>query len=235
MMGIIFRKELRCFFSSMSGFVFLAVFWAASGVYFVLAQMGAQNGDIKAFFGAFAPVLMFILPLLTMRLYAEERSGHTEELLLSSPLRIRSLILGKYASALAVFCAALGPSLSFPFILAGLNAPDFLSAAGCFTGLLLTASAYISLGLFISVCTESQTAAAAATYAVFLCMYLVSPQGGMPPSGIAGRIAAFFSLTARTSGFRYGVFNGADIFYCLSAAALCLFLSVFVLEDRRLR
>jgi ABC-2 type transport system permease protein len=72
--ALIFRKELTYFLSSMSGFVFLAVFWAASGAYFALGQLASQNGDIKTFFAAFAPILMFVLPLLTMRLYAEERN-----------------------------------------------------------------------------------------------------------------------------------------------------------------
>ncbi|HCC37695.1 MAG TPA: hypothetical protein DEQ14_08800 [Treponema sp.] len=233
-MTIIFRKELRYFFASMSGFVFLSVFWAVSGIYFALGQLALQNGDIKSFASALITVLMFVLPLLTMRLYAEERNMRTEELLLSAPVRITDIILGKYAAAMVVFAAALAPAIVFPFILAGLHAPDFLSAAGCYTGLTLIAGAYISLGLLLSVCTESQTAAAAATYAVFLLMYLVSPQGGMSPSGFAGSIAAFFSLPARFNGFSYGIFNFADIFYCLSAAALFLFLSIFVLEDRRL-
>jgi ABC-2 type transport system permease protein len=218
----------------MSGFVFLAVFWALSGIYFALVQLAAQNGDIKAFFSAFAPVLMFVLPILTMRLYAEERNMRTEEMLLSSPVSITSIILGKYAAAMAVFGIALAPVLGFPVILAALHAPDLLSALGCCAGFILTASAYISLGLLVSVCTESQTAAAAATYAVFLFMYLISPQGGMAPAGIMGAIAAFFSLTARFAAFSYGVFNFADIFYFLSASALFIFLGVFVLEDRRL-
>ena len=233
-MTVIFRKELRCLFSSMSGFVFLAVFWAASGAYFTFGQLAAQNGDIKAFFAAFAPILMFVLPLLTMRLYAEERNMRTEEMLLSSPVPITFIILGKYLSAMTVLGIAAAPSLAYPFILAGLHVPDLLTAAGCYTGLVLIASAYISLGLLLSVCTESQTAAAASTYAVFLLMYLISPQGGMAPSGLAGDIAAFFSLTARFTGFSYGVFNLADVFYYLSVTALFIFLGVFVLEDRRL-
>ena len=233
-MAVIFRKELKYIFSSMSGFVFLAVFWAATGAYFSLGQLAMQNGDIKAFFSALAPVLMFILPLLTMRLYAEERNMKTEEMLLSAPVPITFIILGKYLSAMTVFGIALAPALTFPLILAGLNAGDFLSAFGCYSGLLLIASSYISLGLLLSVCTESQTAAAAATYAVFLFMYLISPQGGMAPTGFAGEAASFFSLTARFTGFSYGIFNLADIFYYLSATALFIFLGVFVLEDRRL-
>ena len=233
-MAVIFYKELKYIFSSMTGFVFLAVFWAASGIYFTLAQLVAQSGDIKDFFAAFAPVIMFVLPLLTMRLYAEERNIKTDEMLLSAPVRITFIILGKYASAMTVFVIALAPALLFPVILAGLHAPDFLSAAGSFFGLLLIASAYISLGLLLSVCTESQTAAAALTYAVFLLMYLVSPQGGMAPSGFTGEIAAFFSFTARFTGFSYGIFNLADIFYFFTATALCVFLGIFVLEDRRL-
>ncbi|MDR2434978.1 MAG: ABC transporter permease subunit [Treponema sp.] len=231
-MPIIFRKEFRYHFSSMTGFVFLAAFWAASGIYFALAQLAAGNGDIKVFFAAFAPVLMFVLPLLTMRLYAEERNMRTEELLLSAPVSISSVILGKYAAAMAVFGIGIAPSLTFPVILAGLHAFYLSSVLGCYTGLILIASAYISLGLLVSVCTESQTAAAAATYAVFLFMYLISPQGGI--SGPAGSAAAFFSLTARFAGFSSGVFKAADVFYYLSASALFIFLSVFVLEDRRL-
>ena len=233
-MRVILGKELRYFFSSMSGFVFLAVFWALSGAYFTLGLIGERNGDIKAYFSALAPVLMFVLPLLTMRLYAEERNMKTEELLLSAPIPITFIILGKYLSAMTVLGIAIAPSLLYPFILALLHAPDFLTASGCYFGLVLIASAYISLGLLLSVCTESQTAAAAATYAVFLLMYIISPQGGMAPSGFAGEAAAFFSFTARFTGFSYGVFSLADIFYYLSVTAILIFLSIFVLEDRRL-
>ena len=234
MMHIIYRKELRYFFSSMSGFVFLSVFWAAAGVYFSLGSLAAQNGDIKIFFSALAPFLMFILPLLTMRLYADERNFKTDEMLLSSPVRITSIILGKYFFALTIFIIALAPVLVFPLILASLHAPDFLSASGCLLGIILASCAYISLGLFLSICTESQTASAALTFAAFLLMYLVSPQGGMMPSGMAGKVTSFFSLSARISAFSHGVFNFADVFFCLSFSALFIFLGVFVLEDRRL-
>jgi ABC-2 type transport system permease protein len=223
------RKELLQHFSTLSGFVFLAVFWAAAGIYFITAQLLPQNGDPKAFFTAFYPVLMFVLPILTMRLYAEERNIRTEELLLSSPLGITRIIMGKYASIMAVFGIAIAPTLAFPLILSMLGATGFSSAAGCYAGLVLMASAYITIGLFISVCTESQVAAAAATYAVFLFMYLAGTMGGS-----LGKWAGFFSLTARFEGFSFGIFRLFDVFYYLSVTALFLFLSVFVLEDRRL-
>jgi ABC-2 type transport system permease protein len=233
-MKTIFVKELKYFFSTMAGFVFLSVFWSALGLYFVFAQLTLQSGDIKDFFTAFAPVLMFILPLLTMRLYAEERNMKTEEMLLSSPLRITFIVLGKYFSAMAVFAIALAPALLFPLILSALRAPDFFAALGSYTGFVLTTSAYISLGLLLSVCTESQTAAAAATYAVFLLMYLLSPQGGMAPSGFLGTAAAIFSFSARFTAFSYGVFSFADTFYFISSTTLFIFLAIFVLENRRL-
>lgn len=233
MSGII-RKELSQYFKTMIGYIFLAVFLAISGFYFLMVNLVPQNGDIKEFFSAISPVLLFLLPILTMRLFSEERKQSTDELLLTAPIRIHDIICGKYLAAALLLLLASSVVLLFAAILArhgSLAVGDFCSN---YLGFLLMEGAFLAIGLFISVLAENQVVAAVVTYAVLLLLSVAESLTSVFTGALAARLIALLSLNAHYTAFSYGILDAANLVYFVSVIALFLFLSVYVLENRRL-
>lgn len=233
MYGII-RKELSQYFKTMIGYIFIAVFLAISGFYFLMVNLVPQSGDIKEFFSAISPVLLFLLPILTMRLFSEERKQSTDELLLTAPIRIRDIICGKYLAAALLLLLSSSVVLLFAAILArhgSLAVGDLLSN---YLGFLLMEGAFLAIGLFISVLAENQVVAAVVTYAVLLLLTVAESLGSVFTGALAARLIALLSLNAHYTAFSYGILDLANVVYFASVIALFLFLSVYALESRRL-
>ncbi|MDR1875918.1 MAG: Gldg family protein, partial [Synergistaceae bacterium] len=223
----------------MSGYVFAAVFWFLAGAYFLAANLVPQNGDIRAFFSSFFPTIMFMVPILTMRLYAEERKMKTDELLLTSPAALSGIMFGKFLAALAVFVAIMSLTAIFPLILAAFGASpsgvsDPLAVIGCFTGMVLMTSSLVAVGLWISVHSENQIAAATVTCAVFLTLHLLNGAGAIVGDRTAAALLSSLSPTGRFIHFANGIFDPADVVFYVSVTALFLFLSARAPDRKRL-
>lgn len=232
MQGIL-KKELNQYFKSMTGYIFIAIFLVITGLYFVMVNLMSQDGDIKTFFSAIFSVIIFLIPILTMRSFSEEKKQKTDELLFTSPVRITTVILGKFCATFLVFLAALGITLLYPLVLAVLGSFDPAATAGNYIGIALMAAAFISIGLFVSVQTESQLVAAVVTYAILLLLYLMNSAKAFA-DGFVGQIVSFLAVTGHYEEFTYGIFNPVNVVYYLSITALFLFLSVYSLESKRL-
>lgn len=233
-MSCIIKKEFNHYFHCLTGYIYAGVFLLLAGFYFVMGNLVSQNGDIKTFFSSFNSVMMFLLPILTMRLFSEERKNRTDELLLTSPVPITGLVLGKFFATLLFFLAVLAVTLLYPLTLRILGAGAFMDTLGNYLGLVLMVGAFIAVGLFVSVLTENQVISAVITYSVLLLLYVLDTVESLS-AGIAGTLAGFVSLRAHYEGFTYGIVDLADIVFYLSFTALFLFFSVFVLERRRIR
>lgn len=232
-MGGIIKKELRQYFKSMTGYVFIAMFLVITGFYFVAGNLMSQDGDIRTFFASIFPVVVFLIPILTMRSYSEEKKQRTDELLLTSPIRITWVIGGKFCATMLVFLLALGITLLYPVVLAALGVSDPLVTAGNYLGMILMASSFVSIGLFVSVQTENQLVAAAVTYALLLLLYLMGSVKSFA-GGVAGELMSFMAIASHFEEFTYGIFNIANVIYFISITALFLFFSVYSLESKRL-
>lgn len=233
MIGVL-RKELRQYFRTMTGYLFIAVFIAIASAYFITTNLIAQNGDIKFFFSALFPIVMFLIPILTMRLFTEEHKQKTDELLLTSPVTLTGIILGKYAATMVVFLLGLAVTLCFPVILAVFGVSELLVTLGSYIGLIFMVSAFVAIGLFISVMTESQLVAAVVTYALLLGLYIIDSLQAFSQNPFFQQVLRFFSINGHYTDFSYGIFNPANIVYYLSVTGLFLFLSVYALESRRI-
>lgn len=232
MSGII-KKEWNQYFKSMTGYVFIAIFLVITGLYFVMVNLMSQNGDIRSFFSAIFSVIMFLIPILTMRSYSEEKKQRTDELLLTSPVRITWVILGKFIATFLVFLTALSFTLLYPAVLAALGSFDPMVTMGNYLGLALMAAVFISIGLFVSVQTESQLVSAVVTYAIILLLYLMN-SAKIFIDGAAGKILNFFAVTGHFEEFTYGIFNTGSVLYFISITAIFLFFSIYSLEIKRL-
>lgn len=230
----IYHKELNQYFKTSIGYIFIAMFLVISGVYFFLVNLAPGNGDIKAFFSSIFTILMFLIPMLTMRLFSEERKQKTDELLLTSPVSITAVILGKFFSTMTVFLIPLSVTLLYPLILAAYGSFEPMAALGNYVGIILLSSSFVAIGLLISVLSESQLAAAVMTYAILLILFLAGSMDVLAGSAAFGWLVQFVSITGHYEEFTYGVFNPANVVYYVSVTSLFVFLSVYALERKRI-
>lgn len=177
-------------------------------------------------------VLVFILPILTMRSLAEERKNGTEVLLATSPTRLSDIVLGKYLAALSVYMVMIAITLLYPIILSIFGKPNMPMTLGGYIGIILLGATFLAVGIFTSSITENQIVAAVTGIISLLIMWLIDSIGSYV-GGIAGQVFAWLSLLSRYEDFNQGILNLSTVVYYLSFIAVFLFLTVRVIEKRR--
>ncbi len=232
-MTAIFKKEFKSYFLSPIGYIFVGVFMALASLFFTNGILYTQMADISLMFSDINIVYLFLASLLTMRLLAEERGKKTDQLLMSSPVSITEIVLGKYLAAMAVFGVTLIFTLVFPTIMYIYGNPALSEIISSYIGFILLWGAFISVGVFISSLTESQMIAGVLTFASLLLIYFVSWFQQSVQNPIAQKIISLFSLLARYGEFQNGVLNVENIIYYFSFIFVFLFLTVSVIDKRR--
>jgi len=232
-MSAIYLKELRSYFTSMIGYIYLSVFLLIGGFIFTTGNLLSQNGDIKSWFASIFSVLIFLVPILTMRLFSEERKMRTLQLLFTMPVSLGEIVFGKFLATLTVLGMGLAVTLLYPLILAFFGSVEAMVVVGNYLGMSLLVSTCIAIGMFISALTENQIIAAVVTYSVLLGLWLLDTAGQNLIKGSLGEVVRYLSLTTHYSEFTYGILNPADLVYYLTLTALFLFFSVLALEGRK--
>ena len=255
-MKAIYRKELRSYFINPIGYVYLGVFLVAAAVLFYFTVLSSATYSTAMYFTILVGALVVLIPLLTMRLFAEEKKQRTEQLLLTAPVTLTGMVLGKYFAALTVYGAGVLAScinfIPLSFIAAAERADETESlrsivgpVAGEIVGgvvaLLLVGAALIAVGLFISSLTENQLSAAVVSIGVIGGMTLVglltriTDADGQPWIRFAWirNLLNWISVLGRFEYFTAGIFDFPALFYYLSIAFVFLFLTVRVYEKRR--
>ena len=177
-MRTIYGKELRSYFSTMSGWAFIAAFLLSTALFFAVNNVLMNSDSLSNVLLSNCYVMILIAPPLTMRLFAEERRSKTEQLWLSAPVRISAVILAKFLAAATVFGTALAASLVFPVLLAALGTQFYVGEAVIgYAGCALVGLCLIALGMFLSVLFENQLSCAIATAVAILALYLADTVG----------------------------------------------------------
>ena len=210
-MSAVFKKEFSQLFHSMIGYVCLAVFAAITGYYFFTLNLLAASGDVRGYFSSVANVIMLILPMLTMRSFSEEKKMRTDQLLIASPVSSFAIVMGKALATACFFIVCLLPCAAH----------------------LLTASAFLSIGLYLSAITENQVIACVVTYGVLLAFWLVGYASTYVSIDRLRQFLYAASLLNRYSRFAMGILTFSDVIYALSLCCLFLFLCVNAFEKRR--
>lgn len=232
-MKAIYRKEMRQYFHSPIGYVFLAIFIFINAFYFLLQNLLTRSGDITDYFRATITLEMFLIPILTMRSLSEEKKQRTDVFLCTMPVRRTDIVLGKFFAAETVFLLGLAVTLAFPAILAACGSVQLAITAGNYLGIILVMSAFIAVGIFASSLSENQIVAAIISYVI---IFLLWYSYGL---GTAVRSEALLALLNRVSMMRLysqlvmGVLDPAAIFLELAVTFIFLFLTVFVMERKR--
>ena len=246
------HKELRAYFASPIAYIVIGFFallfgWFYIGIldWFVRQGLQGQMGMgptsanvnqqmIRPLILNVTVVFLFLLPLITMRTYAEEKRSGTIELLLTSPLTDLEIVLGKFLGALGLYAVMVALTLIHFGLLFAFGKPEWKPLATAYLGLLLFGGCFIALGLFISSLTKNQIVAGAATFGVFLLLWVVDWIGeSMGPTGQA--ILKYLSMTEHLEDFVKGVIDTKHLVYYLSFIAFGLFLTVRSVDTERWR
>lgn len=170
----IMEKELKSYFHSMIGYLFLAVFWAAAAIYFTAYCLGYGVMDFGGYVLSSITILFIIVvPILTMRLMADEKKQKTDQLLLTAPIKASSIILGKYLAVLVLYTIGLAGVFVYAVILSFFGDMVWKMTLTAFIGFWLLGACFLAIGTFISCITDSQVAAAAISFGVVLLCFLL--------------------------------------------------------------
>ena len=234
----IFKKELRSYFSSPVGFVFIIFFLLVSNAFFFFVQDFFKQGQVtmRYYFAAIPWVLLFFVPAITMRLWAEEKKLGTLEILLTMPLRETEVVIGKFLAALAFLFVSLLGSITIPITLLYLGQPDMGVIIGSYIGAMLLGAAYLAIGLYISSLAENQVVAFIISLAVIFALLLI----GIAPTylnqlGMVAHICEYISLLSHFNNVTRGVIDSRDVIYYFSVIALFLYMNVKNIEARKWR
>lgn len=232
-MGAIYRRELNAYFTSATAYVFLGVFTLFAGLFLTMTCISYNTTDLSGIFSNMFVILMFLLPILTMRLLSEEKKQKTDQCLLTSPVSLTGIVLGKYFAALTVFAAAHLIFVIYALVLAVFSPVPWLSVIGNITGMLLLGAAFLSVGLFVSSLTESQVIAAIGGFVAMMILYLLDFFASAVPVEFISKAIQSLSFSAKYSEFTTGIFNISSVLFFISVAVVFNFFTIRVLEKRR--
>jgi gliding motility-associated transport system permease protein len=249
---VIFKKELKSYFASPIAYLLLTIFAVIFGFFFYTAtrffvmqgmqmQMMGRGMPMDVNEYVIRPLLtnasvigLFLIPMITMRLYAEEKRSGTIELLMTSPVRDLEIVLGKWLAALVLYTSILGVSGFNMAILFAFGRPDWKPILVGFLGLLLQGGCLLAIGIFISTMTRNQIIAGGATFAVCLMLWVLDWVSAYDQSAWA-KVISYLSVVTHFEPFSKGVIDSKDIVFYLSMIFFGLFLTVRSVESLRWR
>lgn len=230
----IYKRELRSYFVSPIGYIFVAIFLIASGLLFSYCTLQAGSGSsTSAYFSTLMYVFIIVLPLLTMKLFADEKKMRTESLLLTSPVSLMGMVAAKFLAAYTVFAATYLISCLDFLVLYQFGTPNTAILLGSSLAILLAGAACIAIGVFISALTENQLIAALGTMAIIVFFILTSLLNGYIDNAVIRSVINWVSIMERFVNFTSGIFDFNAIVYYLSLSFVFFFLTVRVYDKRR--
>jgi ABC-2 type transport system permease protein len=229
------RRELAAYFLSPMSYLVWAVFLVAAGYLFATGVRDGGPASMSAAFTSMGLLLLFVAPLLTMRLVAEELKLGTLEILLTDPVGDATVIVGKYLASLFFFAAMLSPTLAFPAILAALGEPDPGPVMAGYLGLLLMGGLFLAIGVLTSAATSNQIAAAATSFTVILISWGMGRAADSVGPGSLREVLDYVSAYSRYDAFRHGLVDTRALIFFATVAAFALFAATRALGLRRLR
>lgn len=233
-MTAIYKREMRSYLTSPVGYVFLAVFYAISGYYFFATSLVGNTTDMSYVFSNLFSIVIFLVPMLTMRLFSEERRQKTEQALFTAPVRFTGIVMGKFLACLTMYLMGMGITLVYFLVLCAFRIPDAAVFFGNFLGLGLLGAALCAIGIFISSLTESQVIAAVGSLAIGLLLLFSNSFTPVVSNQLVSKLILNCSFYEHYLDFTRGLLNLVDLTFFVSITGLFLFLTVRYLERRRI-
>ena len=249
----VFKKEMRLFFGSPVAYVVFTFFLLISGWFFSQIFLYYSDISMRSFmqpgtgqslnitesvmrplFTNMSVVLLFFIPMLTMRLFAEEKNSGTMELLLTYPVRDGEVLAGKFLAAEALYVILLGLTLVYPGLIAYFTRVEWGPILTGYLGLVLTGATFLAVGILVSSLTENQIVAGFGTFGVLLGLWIIG-WGAEFAGGNLRAVLQYLSITEHMDTFSRGLIDTKDLVYYGSAIALALFLTLSSLDSKRWR
>ncbi|MBQ7835432.1 MAG: ABC transporter [Ruminiclostridium sp.] len=229
----VLKRELSAYFKAPVGYVFIAASFLFSGFFFWMFSLSVGSTDVSGVFQGMFYVYMIFVPILTMRLMAEDNRQKTDQLLLTAPVSLFGLVMGKFLSAYIIFLMGDVIMLIYGVVMSFYASVNWAMILGNFVALALAGGIFVAAGLFISSLTESQMIAAIGSFALNLTLMLITTVSSVIPWKVVSDVIASLSVFDRYYEFTTGIFSLSNTFFFLSVIVIFLFLTVRVLEKRR--
>ena len=225
----IFKREIKAYFLTPIGYLYMGLFLLLTGVFFAFNNLFSQSSQFTGFLGNVLFIYLFAIPLLTMRLFSEEKRQRTDQLLLTCPVSITGIVCGKFLAALAVYCGTLLITALYAVVIAVYGDLMTWETVGSYIGFIFLGASYVAVGIFISAGTENQLTAGLVTFFALMFIWILDPIGQAVPSDIkAGLISAAVILVALLLFIYFSTRNwlivlGVAILGCLAIGGFYLF------------
>jgi len=246
------NKELRAYFTSPIAYIVIGFFALLYGFFFIAIMQyfvrqsmqaglmqGAQSMNvnqqlIRPLLQNFLVVNLFLLPMVTMRTYSEEKRSGTIELLLTSPITDFEIVMGKFLGAMGLYAAMLAVTIPHLAILYLFGRPEWKPIVTSYVGLLLFGGCFVAVGLFISSLSKNQIVAGSVTFVIFLLLWVINWIGSfLGPTG--DKLTAYLSIVDHFDDFSKGVIDTTHVIYYLSVITFGLFLTAKSVDTERWR
>jgi len=232
-MFAILKRELGSYFTSPVGYVVTAAFMAFNGIFFYVQCLYTGQSNMSSVFQSMFFIVLFLIPLLTMRLFAEDRKSRTDQALLTAPIGIVPVIMAKFLSALIMLLICLSSYIIDGIILAFVASPDWSVIFGNIFAMLLMGSSFIAIGIFVSSLTESVMIAAVFSFAVNVLISMIDTISSTIPWEWLKNVLSTISFQAKYSSFSLGLISLSNVVFFITVTALFLFLTDRVIDRRR--
>lgn len=215
-MFAVFKRELRTYFQTSIGFIYMGFFLLLTGLFFTFGNLMSQSSRFTSFLGNILLIFLFAVPLLTMRLFSEEKRQKTDQLLLTSPVSIAGIVCGKFFAAFAMYTGTLLITALYAVVINLYGDLQTWETVGSYIGFIFLGASYIAIGIFVSAGTENQLSAALVSFFVLMIIWILDPIAQMVPSDTKSGIISAAVLLAAVLLFLY--FNTRNLIIVAAAA-----------------
>ncbi len=232
----IFAREMKTYFVSPIAYVALIVFVLLTGyffaAYFNWASRYQGEANMRVLFHNMSITMLFLAPLITMRLFAEEKRSGTIEIMMTSPVTDTEIVIGKFAASAVLFLIMLALTALCPIFLMAYGTPDVAPMAVGYLGLFLLGATFLSLGVVTSSLTKNQIVAALISFVMLLGLWVIGWMSSAVGSQF-GKVLSFISLVDHFDDFSKGVLDTKHVIYYVSSASFCLFLAIKLVQSAK--
>ncbi|WP_066645239.1 ABC transporter permease [Christensenella timonensis] len=232
-MKYLYKKEMAVYFTTPFGYIFLGVFLILSGIMFTIYNLLGGNGDMAGTFDLLKNFAFIIFPVLTMKLFAEERQAGTEMVLATSKLKMTDIVLGKFFAALTLFAIALAATFVYVGIIAAYGDPNFGALMSSYLGFFLLGMAMSSVCLFISSLVDNQITAAIASFGLLFFMVLLASFTKSMTIPVLTPMLSAIAITVQYDQFTLGVLSLGPVCYYIGLTVVFVLLTIKSMEKRR--
>lgn len=229
----ILKREISSYFTSATGYVVLTIFYFFAGLFFYNVCLLYQSAELTYVFYNMFIIILFLIPILTMKLFSEDKKHKSDQCYLTAPVSIPSIVMGKFLSAVVVMLIGFAIFLVFAVVISFFTTPSWPVIFCNILGIFLLSSALISIGMFISSLTESQVIAAVVGMFFGLVIYMLNSLASLINITFISNILYSISMMTHYYNFTYGMISLSDIVFFLSVCAIFIYLTIRVLEKRR--